>query len=180
MTFKELRTQLSKLQQSSDFILYQLRNQPFWIWDQKEHLREYTRTNGDCCFNHVAGLPKKDKKEFSLFDYEKFLYDSLLISDFNNPLRQDFKHKHLWVKKATALGITEFILRMMAWLCTRYTTFDGSQMCVMTGPNIETGRSIHKIYHLVRNRKISRYSNSSHILTRYSNYKNIGQRNHVR
>ena len=49
----------------------------------------------------------------------------------------DFKDKHLWVKKATGLGVTEFMLRLMAWLCTRDETFDGSQMCIVTGPNIE-------------------------------------------
>src|SRR6476660_5270005 len=26
---------------------------------------------------------------------------------------------------------------MMAWLCTRDETFDGSQMCIVTGPNID-------------------------------------------
>jgi phage-related protein len=48
-----------------------------------------------------------------------------------------FKDKHLWVKKANGLGITEFMLGMMAWLCTRDETFDGSQMCIVTGPNIK-------------------------------------------
>jgi late competence protein required for DNA uptake (superfamily II DNA/RNA helicase) len=52
-----------------------------------------------------------------------------------------FKDKHLWVKKATGLGVTEFMLRMMAWLCTnRRNEIDGSsheQMCIVTGPNID-------------------------------------------
>jgi len=45
-----------------------------------------SRTEGNCCFNHIVGLTRKGKKEFPLFDYEKLLYDSLLISEFNNPL----------------------------------------------------------------------------------------------
>jgi hypothetical protein len=32
---------------------------------------------------------------------------------------QDFRNKHLWVKKATGLGITELFLRLIAWLCLR-------------------------------------------------------------
>jgi late competence protein required for DNA uptake (superfamily II DNA/RNA helicase) len=50
-----------------------------------------------------------------------------------------FKHKHLWVKKATGLGVTEFILRIMAWLCTssEYEIPRSSQMCIVTGPNID-------------------------------------------
>ena len=35
------------------------------------------------------------------------------------------------------LGVTEFMLRMMAWLCTRDEAFVGSQMCIVTGPNID-------------------------------------------
>ncbi|MFI5406271.1 MAG: hypothetical protein ACHQ1D_07130 [Nitrososphaerales archaeon] len=41
-----------------------------------------------------------------------------------------FKDKHLWVKKATDLEVTEFMLRLMAWLCTRDETFDGSLLLV--------------------------------------------------
>ena len=47
-----------------------------------------------------------------------------------------FKDKHLWVKKATGLGVTEFMLRLMAWLCTR-SNWNNQQMCIVTGPNIE-------------------------------------------
>jgi hypothetical protein len=40
-----------------------------------------------------------------LFDYEKTLFDTLQ------------QHKHVWIKKATGLGVTEFMLWYMAWLC---------------------------------------------------------------
>ena len=81
MTFKDLKTQLSKLQplHEDSKILERLRKKPFWIWEQEQHKLEYSRTNGDCCFNHMVGLPRKDRHEFPLFDYEKLLYDSLLI-----------------------------------------------------------------------------------------------------
>lgn len=62
------------------------------------------------------------------------LYDSLLGIDGN------FKDKHLWVKKSTGLGITEFMLRLMAWLCTVSETQvarRNCQMCIVTGPNID-------------------------------------------
>jgi hypothetical protein len=110
----------------------------FWIWDKEEHLRQAHITNGNCCFNHVVGLPQKDKKEFPLFDYEKILYDSLMSVDGS------FKDKHLWVKKATGLGVTEFMLRLMAWLCTRDSTFGNSQMCIVTGPNIDIATKLIK------------------------------------
>jgi late competence protein required for DNA uptake (superfamily II DNA/RNA helicase) len=46
-------------------------------------------------------------------------------------------HKHLWVKKATGLGISEFMLRFMAWLCFKDNALSGSQMCIVTGPRID-------------------------------------------
>jgi hypothetical protein len=63
------------------------------------------------------------------------VYDSLLIPNINNTLNQDFKHRHLWVKKATGLGVTEFFLRLMAWLCLKDDTYHNAQMCIVTGPN---------------------------------------------
>ena len=70
----------------------------------------------NCCFNHIVGLPVKDKVEHPIYDYEKILYDySNVITDSDS----NFKDKHLWVKKATGLGVTEFMLRLMAWLCTK-------------------------------------------------------------
>ena len=64
------------------------------------------------------------------------MYDALLVNDVSNHY-YDFKHKHLWVKKATGLGITEFFLRLMAWLCLRNDDYKNSQMCIVTGPNID-------------------------------------------
>ena len=81
------------------------------------------------------GLPVKDKVEHPIYDYEKILYDTLMSVD------KSFKDKHLWVLKSTGLGVTEFMLRLMAWLCTfKQTNHSGStgngQMCIVTGPNV--------------------------------------------
>lgn len=89
-----------------------------------------------------------------MFDYEKIIFDCLIP-----PITQQFHHdgstngtkntdttadttnnnraKHLWIKKATGLGITEFMLRFMAWLCLRDKSLSGSQMCIVTGPRID-------------------------------------------
>jgi hypothetical protein len=45
--------------------------------------------------------------------------------------------KHVWIKKATGLGISEFMLRFMAWLCLKDNALSGSQMCIVTGSRIE-------------------------------------------
>jgi hypothetical protein len=75
--------------------------------------------------------------EKAIFDYEKLLYDSLLDNDYSNPLKHTFKHKHIWLKKSAGLGVTEFFLRLMAWLCLRNDDYRNSQMCIVTGPNID-------------------------------------------
>jgi hypothetical protein len=118
-----------------------LLGKPFWIWDKEEHRRQALSSNRTCCFNHVVGLPQKDKREYPLFDYEKLLYDELMI-----PARDghDFKDKHLWVKKATGLGVTEFMLRLIAWLCTNNDHFVNAQICIVTGPNIDIATKLIK------------------------------------
>ena len=145
MTFKDLKrkiTSSSNQQQQQTQSFDKLHNKPFWIWDIQEHKQEDIRTRGECCFNHIIGLPTKGRIEKPLFDYEKLLYDSLLLlpnDAYSNILNHNnfFKHKHLWVKKATGLGVTEFFLRLMAWLCLKDNSYRNSQMCIVTGPNID-------------------------------------------
>jgi hypothetical protein len=60
--------------------------QTFWTWNIEEHKQEDIKTKGDCCFNRIIGIPIKEKLEKPIFDHEKLLYDSLLISDASNPL----------------------------------------------------------------------------------------------
>jgi hypothetical protein len=98
-----------------------------------EHKKEDVRTRGECCFNHIIGLPRKEGAQRPIFDYQKLLYDALQIQIQDTD--QNFKQKHLWVKKATGLGVTEFFPRLMTWLCLRDDTYRNSQMCIVTGPN---------------------------------------------
>ena len=48
-----------------------------------------------------------------------------------------FKDRHIFVKKATGIGATEFFLRLMAWLCLKDNSLSGNQMVIVTGPNID-------------------------------------------
>jgi hypothetical protein len=78
------------------------------------------------------------------------LYKALLVPGFlnSNPrsvsksyardnIMYPFKEKHLWILKGTGLGITEFMLRFMAWLCLRDDDYRNAQMVIVTGPNQE-------------------------------------------
>jgi hypothetical protein len=137
LTFKDLSKKISsqtiiqEQQQTRSFD--KLKNKPFWIWDIEQHKLEDIRTKGDCCFNHIISLPTKDGVEKPIFDYEKLLYDSLLGNDYSNILNHSFRHKHLFVKKSTGLGVTEFFFRLMAWLCLRNDDYRNSQMDTSTG-----------------------------------------------
>jgi hypothetical protein len=105
VTFKDLkkRVGLEAITQEQFRLTERLHNKPFWIWNIEEHKQEDIDTKGDCCFNHIIGLPIKEGIEKPIFDYEKILYDSLLVNESYNPLNNTFKHKHLWVKKSTGL-----------------------------------------------------------------------------
>ena len=148
MTLKELQrlVQSSQSQQGgegqSQKLRIKLERKPFWEWDYTKHKDKGKSQKGQCCFNHIIGLPKKDGKSKPMFDYEMLLFKSLTEPAYLNSLTSGniafpFKDKHLWVKKATGLGVTEFMLRFMAWLCLRNDDFKGSQMVIVTGPNQE-------------------------------------------
>jgi hypothetical protein len=148
MTFKDLQRLVQSENYSEIQPLLKLRDKPFWIWDRDGHKQADRATKGDCCFNHIIGLPTKDRVRKPMFDYERELYKALLEPDYFNSnasmrsqdpnnIAHSFKLKHRWVKKATGLGVTEFMLRFMAWLCLKDDSYRDSQMVIVTGPNQE-------------------------------------------
>lgn len=131
---------------SNDVKLEMLRDKPFWIWDKDEHKTAFVSTNGACCFNHIVGLPVKNGKSRPLFPYQKKIYDLTMdkielakLSD--KELKEKFgdltKRLGVWIEKATGMGISEFYLRFMGWLCTRDDYYKNSQFCIVTGPRID-------------------------------------------
>ena len=110
IVFKDLQKLVSQKQQESTRkeLFTRLQHKPFWIWDIEEHKQQDITTDGDCCFNHIIGLPQKDGIDKPLYDYEEIICNSLI--------GEQLTRKHLWIKKATGLGVSEFMLRFMAWL----------------------------------------------------------------
>jgi hypothetical protein len=106
------------------------RNKPFWIENIAKHKLEDIRTKGNCCFNHIIGLPKKDRIEHKIYDYEMQLVNAL----DNN--------KSVFVKKARGLGITELILRYMAYLAVKDDTYKNCRFHIITGPNIRLAEEL--------------------------------------
>ena len=82
MTFKDLKKRVSlEIPQQQARLFERLLNKPFWIWNIEEHKLEDIRTDGDCCFNHIIGLPQKDGNDKPLYDYEQIIFDSLVTSN---------------------------------------------------------------------------------------------------
>jgi hypothetical protein len=159
----------------------------WWIGNAGEHSRRFKQSNGNCCFNHIIGLPTKNREEKGFFDYQYSIYKALFLPSFVNfrpaspeeyekyrklmidaelksqskkgnikQTHQDilnlkgkeliypFKVKHLWIKKATGLGITELLIRIMVWLAVKNDDYKNSQMVVVTGPNQDLAIKIIK------------------------------------
>jgi hypothetical protein len=78
VTFKDLQKIVQSQSEPDQFqLLQRLQDKPFWIWDQQQHKQEDIATKGDCCFNHIIGLPTKEGHDMPLLPYQKTLYDSL-------------------------------------------------------------------------------------------------------
>jgi len=77
-------------------------------------------------------LPNEQVKEY--FDYERDLYQTTI------------DHKYIWIKKATGLGITEFMIRWIAWKCLSSDEWKDTQVdtnvVLITGPRIELSITI--------------------------------------
>jgi hypothetical protein len=86
VTFKDLKKRVTLETSQESNALEWLHNKPFWMWNAEQHKQEDARTKGDCCFNHIIGLPTKGRIEKAIFDYEKILYDSLLLDEHSNAL----------------------------------------------------------------------------------------------
>ena len=91
--FKDLQKLVSQQQRENTRkeLFSRLQDKPFWIWDREQHKQEDIKTDGDCCFNHIIGLPRKDGNDKPLYEYEQIIFDSLTSKNNN---------KYLWIKKA--------------------------------------------------------------------------------
>lgn len=80
-------------------------------------------------------------KKHPIYDYEMEIFDAL------------FLHRKIAILKATGLGVTELILRIMAWLPLHDPDlYANTQFVITTGPNIELAKKeISRLYNLFLN-----------------------------
>ncbi|MGI0002463.1 MAG: hypothetical protein ACRD42_05230 [Nitrososphaeraceae archaeon] len=136
MTFKDLQKAVqSKIQAETNInidLVQRLQGKPFWIFDndKEQHRLEYIRTKEQCCFWHTIGCPQKDGHDMPLLPYQHILFDSLQ------------NHKHIWIKKSRGLGVTEFLLRYIAWCCILAKFGLNARVCIITGPRLDLAEDL--------------------------------------
>jgi hypothetical protein len=72
LTFKELKKRVTlELTQQQSKLFEICKDKPFWIWDVQAHKQQDIKTKGNCCFNHIIGLPTKDQIDKPIYGYPK-------------------------------------------------------------------------------------------------------------
>jgi hypothetical protein len=88
-----------------------------------------------------------------------------LNSTHASPVLYPFKEKHLFVKKSTGLGVSEFFLRLMAWLCVHNDDYKDSQMVIVTGPSIDLAiKLIRRMKKLFQDKLDDRFDSKETVL----------------
>jgi hypothetical protein len=128
----QLHQKLRASQQGSSSSLSILKGLPFWIWDKEIHRQQAAATNGNCCIQHVLGLPIKNGKEFPIFDFQKQIYDSLENS------------QNIWIKKARGIGVTTFLIRYLVWKILYSNDLDGKSIFIISGTREEFANYVKK------------------------------------
>ena len=103
---------------------------PFYRFEltREQHIAEYDKTKGRCCFNHFIGMPEKHGKVFPFFEYEKVLWH-----DFEKSLNNESPQRLFAVLKATGIGMTEYIIRVMAWMAVSSNRYKGARFAIIAG-----------------------------------------------
>ena len=122
----------------------------FYRWEyldnESKHDELARKTGNRCCFNHLIGLCEKNGARHHLYKYEHDIFRELHkpkpSDDASIVERQQYRH--LACSKATGLGISEFFLRWIAWMCVRNDDMQGQRVVIITGPNMALSNTLIK------------------------------------
>src|SRR4030095_14856 len=78
----------------------------------------------NCCFNHQLGLPEKLDKLHPIYDYEL------------NVIKAIEEHNNIWIKKSRGIGITELVLRYIAWKIVSGNELNNKKVMLVSGTHI--------------------------------------------
>ncbi|MFL6359084.1 MAG: hypothetical protein ACJ71O_04955 [Nitrososphaeraceae archaeon] len=98
VTFKDLKKRVSlETTQQQSRLTEILHNKSFWIWDIQEHKHEDIITKGDCCFNHIIGLPQRNSCWVQSLTLRHYLLDLATFMNQNSQPNSDHKRRRSWL-----------------------------------------------------------------------------------
>jgi len=83
-----------------------------------------------CCFNHIIGLPVKNGKEYPLFDYELEVIKAIETNS------------NIWIKKSRGIGITELILRYLAYKIVSSNESEYKTIMIISGTMLKHANNV--------------------------------------
>ncbi len=101
------------------------KGKPFWIWDQKEHDKQFTETNGKCCHVDILGRPQKAGIDYPIFAFQKLIFDALE----NN--------QSVWILKSRGIGLSTFMLYYLTWKILSGSELDHESIFIISGTREE-------------------------------------------
>lgn len=116
-------------------LMHRLRDRPFYIWGPVKHKRQL-----DIVIIVVLTILSGYLKRTEYLTILELLGYNLPHRNKRKTISSYIQVKHVWIKKATGLGITEFCLRFMAWLCPHNNDYKNSQTVIVTGLNKELAK----------------------------------------
>jgi hypothetical protein len=81
-------------------------------------------------FNDIIGLPVKNGKEYPIFDYEL---------DVINKIENN---RNIWIKKSRGIGITELVLRYLAWKIVSSNELEYKTIMVISGTMLKHANNV--------------------------------------
>jgi hypothetical protein len=103
---------------------------PFYILSEDMHERRYKSTKGQDCFWHIISAPTLNGKDMPMLPYQKLLYRIL------------GEYKCHWIKKSRGIGVSEFLLRYLAYQIMTGEYPPGSRACLIVGPRIDLAEDL--------------------------------------
>jgi hypothetical protein len=100
---------------------------------------ELILTKAECCFNHIVGLPIRERKDYDAPEGVNRRYaDVLPIFDWQRYLFEIFESPDDWlIIAATGLGKSEFKLRHTGWKASTDQSWNKAQIPVIVGQREE-------------------------------------------
>ena len=81
-------------------------------------------------FNHIIGLPVKNNVEHKIYDYEL---------DVINKIENN---RNIWIKKSRGIGITELVLRYLAWKIVSSNELEYKKIMIVSGTMLKHANDV--------------------------------------